>query len=134
MKKRFTAALATFGLTLTGLFVPVLTGTAQAADRDASGAAYDQFIVTFTGSASAHRVSHRGVSQLREMADGSAVVKAPRRLDRLGAQRLMRELASQPGVASVEPDLLLKPMFSPNDTRYGEQWDLFEPTAGMNAP
>jgi len=46
----------------------------------------------------------------------------------------MANLAAQPGVASVEPDLIMTAQSTPDDARYGEQWDLFEETAGMNVP
>lgn len=137
MNKRYAAMLAALGLAVAGLAVPVLTATAQPGEPAASaatGEAYDQFIVTFGASATSGRISHGGVTQLRETATGGVVVKVGRRLDAAGAQRLMAELAAQPGVASVEPDLLLTPQLIPNDPRFAEQWDLFEATGGINAP
>lgn len=136
MKKRHIAMLATLGLAAAGAVVPVVTATAQegASSGSATGASYDQFIVTFDSSAKSHRVAHDGVAQLRELATGGVVVKPSRRLDQAGARRLMTELAQQPNVASVEPDLVLTKQFTPNDPSYPEQWDLFEPTGGINAP
>ncbi|HEV2784323.1 MAG TPA: S8 family peptidase [Actinophytocola sp.] len=136
MRKRLTAGLAAVGLALAGLAVPALMGTAQAGDGTAAiipGASYDQFIVTFADSA-ARQVTHKGVTQVRETATGDVVVRAPSRLGRVASQRLMAELSRLPGVVGVEPDLVLTKQFTPNDPRFGEQWDLFEATAGINAP
>jgi serine protease len=131
MRKRYTAALATLGLTVAGLVVPGLTGTASAGDP-AAGAAYDQFIVTFADGADTREL--KGVDLMRATGTGSVVVKSAHKLNRSGAAALMTELGKQAGVVSVEPDLVMTKQFTPNDTRYPEQWDLFEPTGGMNAP
>jgi serine protease len=128
MKKRSKVAFAALTLAIAGLTVP-----AQAA---AATGGYDQFIVTYgsTTAAAARRASLQGVTTLRELATGGVVVKANRGLDHIGAQRLMGDLAKQPGVVSVEPDLIATAQAEPNDPRYPEQWDYFEPVGGMNLP
>jgi serine protease len=133
MSKRYRAALATVSLAIAGLTAPALAGTAAAA-QGATPAGYDQFIVTFSDNAASRRVGHKGVTTMREMASGGVVVKPVRGLDRLGAQRLMSELARQSGVVSVEPDLIATTQAIPDDPRYPEQWDYYEPTGGMNLP
>jgi serine protease len=137
MKKRSTALLAAFGSAVAVAIVPALGGAAEASDGAATitgGIEYNQFIVTFDSSATSRQVSSKAVSHLRDLSTGGVVVRAPRALGRVGAQRLMADLSRQPGVVSVEPDLTFRSMFTPNDTRYAEQWDLFETTAGINAP
>ena len=135
MKKRYIASLAALGLAAAGAVVPVLTASAQQdASPAAAGASYDQFIVTFDSTAKSHRVAGAGVTQLRELSTGGVVVRPAQRLNRTGAQQLMAKLAQQPGVASVEPDLILTRQDTPDDPRFPEQWDLVEPTGGMNAP
>jgi serine protease len=137
MRKRYTAALAAVGLAVAGLAVPAMMGSAQAgqgAGGSLTSGTYDQFIVTFADSTDAREVRVAGVTTLREMAGGSVVVKTSQRLGRAGAQRLMTELGRQPGVVGVEPDLVLHAQATPNDPRYPEQWDLFEPTGGINVP
>jgi serine protease len=62
------------------------------------------------------------------------VVMPARGLDRAGSQRLMTELARRAGVVSVEPDLIVTAQSTPDDPRYPEQWDYYEPTGGMNLP
>src|SRR5262245_2539646 len=128
MRKRYTAALATLGLAVAGLAVPGLTGDAQAGQAgQADAATADQFIVTFADSAPAHQVNLHGVTKVRELATDSSVVRPAQRLDRAGANRLMSELSRQPGVVSVEPDLRMTALFTPNDPLYPQQWDLLEP-------
>ena len=137
MKMRYTALLASFGSAVAIAVVPGVGGAAEAspgAGAITRAATYEQFIVTFADTAATRQVSSGAVSQLRELSTGGVVVKAPRGLDRVGAQRLMNDLRRQPGVVNVEPDLKFMPMFTPDDTRYAEQWDLFEPTGGINAP
>ncbi|WP_371280305.1 S8 family serine peptidase [Dokdonella sp.] len=50
------------------------------------------------------------------------------------AQAVMVAFARNSAVAYVEPDRIMRPVFSPNDTSYSAQWDLFESTGGMNQP
>jgi serine protease len=45
---------------------------------------------------------------------------------------VIAEYRADPQVAYVEPDLVMQALAAPNDTEYGRQWDLFEPTGGMN--
>jgi serine protease len=128
MRKRYTALLAAVGsAAAVAIVVPALGGSAEASDG-----AYEQFIVNFNGSA--NQVSSKAVNALRELSTGGVVVRSAQRVNKQGAQKLMADLARLPGVASVEPDLQLKPLFTPDDTFYNQQWDLFEPVGGMNAP
>jgi serine protease len=128
MKKRYTALFAAFGSAAAmAIVLPTLAGSAEASDG-----AYEQFIVTFD-TAAGQQVHSKAVSHVRELSTGGVVVRSANRVNQQGAQRLMADLARLPGVASVEPDLLLKPMFVPNDSLYTQQWDLFEPTGGINA-
>jgi len=58
-------------------------------------------------------------------------------LFRLTDARSMSEalavLRADPRVEYAEEDRLMHPLFTPNDTRYSEQWDLYEATGGLNA-
>ena len=50
-------------------------------------------------------------------------------------EKAMRAIASLPDVTSVEPDALLQPFFTPNDTDYAsKQWHYFEAIGGLNLP
>lgn len=48
---------------------------------------------------------------------------------------VMQALSRNPDVSYVEPDALMQPFFTPNDTDYaGKQWHYFEATGGLNLP
>lgn len=73
-----------------------------------------------------------GLSHLRRTATGAEVVRASRRLDRVEAETLMRQIAADPSVEYIEVDKLNKPLLTPNDTRYSEQWG-YSGTYGIRA-
>ncbi|TAA10049.1 protease [Pseudoxanthomonas winnipegensis] len=90
-------------------------------------------------------------SHLRRLATGAELVKTSRKLDRVEAEAFMRQLAADPAVLRVQPDLLRRPVrdirapaaaapatFTPSDTYYAKyQWHLKAPdgtaTQGGNA-
>jgi serine protease len=74
------------------------------------------------------------LDRVRATALGSQVLKANRRLSIEEATQLAAEIASDPNVEYAEPDRIMRRTFTPNDTRYGEQWHYFESTGGINAP
>ena len=66
---------------------------------------------------------------------GSQVLKVDRRLSLAEADALARDIAaSDPTVEYAEPDRIMRHTFTPNDTRYNEQWHYFEAAGGINAP
>ncbi len=71
----------------------------------------------------------------RRLADGAALVDLGTDAAGKDAAKVMDAFRADPAVASVEPDVRAYPMaITPNDTDYAKQWDLFEPTGGMNVP
>jgi serine protease len=50
------------------------------------------------------------------------------------AADVMAQFRADPDVAYVEADSRAYALATPDDTEYAKQWDLFEPTAGMNVP
>jgi len=63
------------------------------------------------------------------------VMRLDRRLADAEVERLARDIAaSDPSVEYAEADRILHPMFTPNDTQYGQQWHYFEATGGLNLP
>lgn len=74
------------------------------------------------------------ISSLQRLAVGADLVRLGDRLDAAAAAALMREIAADPDVEYVEPNILLQPALVPNDPRYPEQWHYFEPTGGLNLP
>jgi len=84
-----------------------------------------------------HVAAQRGVQlqHLRNNALGAHVLKVDRRLQPQEAAALAQQLAaSDPTIEYAEPDLILQPALTPNDSRYGEQWHLHEATGGIRAP
>ncbi|QSX76577.1 S8 family serine peptidase [Lysobacter arenosi] len=73
-----------------------------------------------------------GLTHIRRIATGADVVRAARKLDRVEAETLMRQIAADPSVEYVEVDKLNKPLLTPNDTRYSEQWG-YSGTYGVKA-
>jgi len=72
---------------------------------------------------------------LRTTALGSRVLKSDRRLSLVEAEQLSADLmAADPNIEYAEPDRIMRAAFTPNDSRYNEQWHYFESTAGINAP
>jgi serine protease len=67
------------------------------------------------------------------------VLRFEQPLDRQELTRLMRELAADPRVARVEPDLLLthtaiaRATTAPDDPGFATQWHFHDPVAGINA-
>ncbi|PKM05942.1 MAG: peptidase S8, partial [Gammaproteobacteria bacterium HGW-Gammaproteobacteria-4] len=127
---------------------------ASAADRiDTSalqaGGSYDRFIVKYRDGSAEYSNAASRVQSLSRTAKSRAmsmqsllrlsvdadVIKASRKLDRAGAEALMRDIAANPNVEYIQLDALMHPLFTPNDTQYASgQWDFFEATGGMNLP
>ncbi|MEU8523524.1 S8 family serine peptidase [Streptomyces sp. NBC_01216] len=75
------------------------------------------------------------VSFERRLAGGAALVDLGDSATHQDVAEVMDAFRADPQVASVEPDIRAYAMaVTPNDTDYAKQWDLFEPTGGMNVP
>jgi serine protease len=77
-----------------------------------------------------------GLQHLRRTAQGAHLMRLDRKLSFDDAQALAQEIAASDfNVEYAEPDGRMHALFTPNDTLYAtQQWDLFEATAGVNAP
>lgn len=74
------------------------------------------------------------LQRLRTMGTGAEVVRIDRDLGDRDLSDLLSELKADPRVEYAEEDRIMKPFLTPNDTRYSEQWSLFETAAGIRAP
>ncbi|HYG06964.1 MAG TPA: S8 family peptidase [Stenotrophomonas sp.] len=141
------------GCALTSLLLamPAFAGQAYL-DGLASAPTHQRFIVTYRDGSSelaspnvlgtalraaAASVPAKGgtaltLNSVRRLAVGPQLVKADRPLDRAEAETLMRRLAADPNVVSVEVDQLLRPTLTPNDPRLSEQWGFGTTSAGIN--
>ncbi|MFD3546938.1 S8 family serine peptidase [Streptomyces sp. NPDC058655] len=71
----------------------------------------------------------------RRLGTGAALVNLGQAVAPADAADVMAQFRADPDVAYVEPDSRAYALAAtPNDTEYAKQWDLFEPTAGMNVP
>ncbi|RXR04402.1 S8 family peptidase [Pseudoxanthomonas composti] len=73
------------------------------------------------------------IQYLRRTAVGSDVVRSARKLDRVEAEALMRQIAADPEVEYVEVDKLNRAYATPNDPRYSEQWSYQGGNGGIRA-
>jgi len=129
---------------------PAMAGRVDLAGLS-SGQAYDQFIVGYrSGSPERGSVSKAkeslvraasaqvggkalALKHLRRMGIGSDVVRIDRKLDRVEAESLMRQIAADPDVEYVEVDRRMHAFLTPNDTYYlPRQWDMYR-TWGIRA-
>lgn len=108
---------------------------------------YDRYIVKFKEKAQASNAQGRAnaygkiakeygvnVKELRTMSDGAQVIDLSKELSSAKAKSFMNKLVSSTDVEYIEPDLLMKASFTPNDSRYDDQWNYYGQTAGMNLP
>nr|WP_082611382.1 S8 family serine peptidase [Lysobacter sp. Root916] len=148
---RVRALVVATTVALTAFAAPAFAGRMNASGLKAEGN-YDQFIVKYKdqsaerSSAAALQSSlsgaaralpavsgkHLGLKQLRRMALGADVVRSDRKLSRAEAESLMRQIAADPNVDYVEPDLVMQALATPNDPRYNEQWHYATNAVGAN--
>lgn len=128
---------------------PAMAGKVELAGLS-SGQTYDQFIVGYrSGSPERGSVTKAKESlaraastpvggkaltlkHLRRMGIGSDVVHAGRKLDRVEAESLMRQIAANPDVEYVEVDRRMVALMTPNDPQYAQQWG-YSGTYGIRA-
>jgi serine protease len=139
----------------TAIAVSLIAAPAMAGKVDLAGLgseqAYDQFIVGYrSGSPERGSVSKAkeslaraasaqvggkalALKHLRRMGIGSDVVRIDRKLDRVEAESLMRQIAADPDVEYVEVDRRMHAFLTPNDIWYLQrQWDMYK-TWGIRA-
>lgn len=129
------------------------TATAHAGQVNTAGlqsqAQHDRFIVKYkNGTAAAASATEMqkslnaaasragksvGLQRMRRLGTGADLVRAARKMDRVEAESFMRQLAADPTVEYVEVDRLLKPVLTPNDTNYSQQWGYQDADAGIRA-
>jgi serine protease len=74
------------------------------------------------------------LSRMRTMATGAEVIHVNRNLDDSELASLLAEFKADPNVEYAEEDRIMHTLLTPNDTQFSQQWDMFEATAGINAP
>jgi len=84
--------------------------------------------------AQATRVSKRSVKYVREMGTGAHVIYINGELTKAERQQAIADLAADPSIEYVEPDLIMQIMATPNDPSYNQQWHYYEASGGLNLP
>ncbi|SDE14509.1 serine protease [Massilia sp. PDC64] len=75
------------------------------------------------------------VRESHSIATGARIFKLDRKVSVADAAKLAAELkARDASVEYAEPDRMMHPLFTPNDSMYSQQWDFFEATGGLNVP
>ena len=81
------------------------------------------------GQPGAPRITHQ-----RRLPVDADVIRVDRKLDRVDAETLMRQLAADPNVEYVEVDRIMQPLLTPNDPHYATYlWGLKDGVAGIRA-
>jgi serine protease len=92
------------------------------------------------GLSTTHAITEAGnrygvtMNALRAMPDGAQVMALSQNVTPEALNSLVAELAATPGVEYAEEDRLMKPLLTPNDPLFNQQWHYFEATGGLNLP
>jgi serine protease len=76
--------------------------------------------------------ANKRLKHVRALAIGAQLIDAEDETEDLGA--IAESLRKDPSVLYVEPNAMMQPLLTPNDTSYSQQWHYFESTGGINAP
>ncbi|MET9608202.1 S8 family serine peptidase [Streptomyces sp. NPDC006512] len=143
------AGSATASVAVTAENDPATSLPAAAAPAAPAGAPVENLIVGYKSSASEASSNSAAADDAaakgkkagkkakfdRRLGTGAALVNLGGSVAPADAAGVMDQFRADPDVAYVEPDTRAYAMaVTPNDTEYAKQWDLFEPTAGMNVP
>ncbi|MFE2151898.1 S8 family serine peptidase [Streptomyces lavendulae] len=142
------AGSATASVAVTGGNDPARTLPAAAAPAAPAAAPVENLIVGYKSSASEASSNTAAADDAaakgkkagkkakfdRRLGTGAALVNLGGSVAPSEAADVMAQFRADPDVAYVEPDSRAYAMSTPDDTEYAKQWDLFEPTAGMNVP
>ncbi len=137
------------GLLFCAVAAPAFAGRAELGGLQ-TDTQFNQFIIKYRADAPERRDSglrQRGLDRAaaavthgiklkhkRAMSFGMDVLVADRKLGRTDTERLLRQLANDPNVVSVEIDTVEHGTAVPNDPRYNEQWHYYNAISGINAP
>lgn len=139
-------------LLVTSLVCSPSTAIAVVHDEVAAGPPVEELIdgiivryrITQTGAALSNRVraaqevaNQHGITLTysRRGALGVHLLRLDKKLALVDVEAIAMQIAtSDPNVEYAEPDRIMRATFTPNDTRYNEQWHYFSPTGGINVP
>ena len=73
-------------------------------------------------------------SHLRNTAHGGQILKLDSAKTPAEMQPIIEKIEQNGDVEYAEPDLIMYPLYTPNDPRYNEQWGFHDQTGGIRAP
>ncbi len=111
-----------------GFIVTYQEGSASKRDKAAMQRSLDRAAVNTFGRAKATTLRHE-----RTLGVGAELVVVDRKLDRVDAEAMMRQIAADPDVVAVEANIRLYPTLTPNDTFYNLQYGFQNGVGGSNA-
>jgi serine protease len=111
-----------------GFIVRYRDGSASKLSMATQQRSLDQAASTAFGRAKALTLKHE-----RTLGIGAELIQADRPLDRTEAETLMRQIATNPDVEFVEPNIRLYPTLTPNDTFFNLQYGFQSGVGGSNA-
>ncbi len=103
-------------------------GSTSKASPAAMQRSLDQAASTAFGRANTTAMRHE-----RTLGVGAELITVNRKLDRVEAEALMRQIASSPDVVAIEPNIRLYPTLTPNDTFFNLQYGFQSGVGGSNA-
>jgi serine protease len=75
------------------------------------------------------------MKELHTIGTGARIIQLNRKVSVADAAKVAADLmASDSSVEYAEPDRIMKPMFTPNDPLFAQQWDYTDVTGGMRLP
>lgn len=74
------------------------------------------------------------LSSVRITGGGAHVVRLGSEISKSEVAQLVADFKADPDVGYAEEDLLMQPVFTPNDPQYNQQWHYFESAGGLNLP
>jgi len=124
----------------------VETETAAASVRMTQAQFTDRMIIKYRDSPRRSRLSivkrikrlrnltGQSMRLIRKMGTGAYVVKMNQQTTMDEMTAMASQLMQDPDVEYAEPDRMMYPMLTPDDSRYNEQWHYFESVGGLNLP
>ncbi len=126
--QRFSVSGLASGEPIDGVLVRYRDGSAAKANRSLMMNRLGVTASRAFGNTKALRVRHE-----RTLGIGAELIGLSRKLDRAEAESLIRQIATDPDVAFVEPNIRLHPTLTPNDPRFPSQSGFLSGVGGSNA-
>jgi serine protease len=80
------------------------------------------------------QITGLAVTPIGRTHDGAQILKVNQKLPMDRLRGIIDEIGASAEVDYAEPDLMLQPLYTPNDPRYNEQWHYYETEAGIELP